>query len=107
IRARQGRRDRIRSAKQVVNGPWLTAHFGRSPSRHRGNEAERSHDLACAEEPARFEEASFKPQPPARYNKAKHNDADSYHDAEGEERDRDRRAIPWWPILQALDHRVG
>src|SRR6185295_1121085 len=89
-----------------VDGPRLATHLGGGPPRHHSYEAERSNDLACSEEPERFEETPPIPQPPACHDEAKHDDPNPHHDAEGEERDRDWRAIPGGPILQAFDNRV-
>src|SRR6185295_2129352 len=97
ICGRQGRRYRICSAEQAIYGPWLTPHLGGNPAGQHGDKAERGHKLACPQEPARFDETSLKPQPPTRHDEAEHNNADSDHDAEGEEWDRYRRAISWRP----------
>jgi hypothetical protein len=81
----------------------LPADFRRGPSGQHGYEAQRAHHHADTEEPAAVEETAAIAQPPTRRHHCQHQKSNADHDAEGEERDRNRRPVLGFELLQALD----
>ena len=76
----------IASAEQPVDHPGLPPDFGRHPTRNHRNESERCSEHAQPLETSRGRKAAAPPQRQSRHRDREHDESDTDHQAEGEER---------------------